>query len=153
MKKFILSFILFTLTFTPIVSANTGSTSSEHKVYITAPIPGPKCTAVIREGDKITPIVVETRPVWEREYECVVPQGISAFQLLFGSIVRWILLVASLLGVLAIAALGIAHAVAGGEDTEAKKFLKEWFINLIIGFAILFFFQAILYMAAPWIYQ
>ncbi len=43
-------------------------------------------------------------------------------------IVVWIIQIALLLGVLATAALGVAWGVAGGDDPEYKKKLKEWLI-------------------------
>lgn len=43
-------------------------------------------------------------------------------------IVVWIIRIALLLGVLAVAALGIAWGVAGGDDPEYKKNLKDWLV-------------------------
>jgi len=54
--------------------------------------------------------------------------------------------------VLAIAALGVAWAIAGDSDPEYKKKLKDWVINVMIGLIIVFFFTAILRFLAPWIY-
>lgn len=60
--------------------------------------------------------------------------------------------IAILLGVLVIAAFGIAWSVAGNDDAEYKRKLKEWCFNICIGLAILFFFSFILRFIAPWIF-
>lgn len=64
----------------------------------------------------------------------------------------WLMNLAILAGVLVIAAFGVAWSIAGNEDTEYKRKLKEWATNIIIGLAILFFFSQILRFLAPWIF-
>lgn len=93
-----------------------------------------------------------TKPITERMYICEHGKGIEGFQDVFKSMVQWIIYISILLGVLAIASLGIAWAVAGSENPAYKKFLKDWVINLIIGLIILFTFRYILGFLAPWIF-
>lgn len=88
----------------------------------------------------------------ERAYICTHASGLAGFQQVFAQIVRWIVNISLLLGVLAIAALGVAWAIAGSDDPAYKKFLKDWLVNLIIGLIILFMFRYILFFLAPWVF-
>lgn len=72
---------------------------------------------------------------------------------LFKKMMNWVVQIATLLRVLAIAALGVAWAVAGGDDPEYKKTLKDWVIGIMIGLVILFMFSYILRFLAPWIFE
>lgn len=66
-------------------------------------------------------------------------------------IVGYIIQIALLLAVLAVAALGIAWGVAGGDDPEYKRKLKEWLVGLIVGLILIYGFQYILGIFG-WIY-
>lgn len=66
-------------------------------------------------------------------------------------IVAYIIQIALLLGVLAVAALGVAWGVAGGDDPEYKRKLKEWLVGLIVGLILIYGFQYILGLFG-WIY-
>lgn len=90
--------------------------------------------------------------ITKRKYICTVPEWFAGIQSSFQQIIRWVVQIAILLGVVAIAALGIAWSVAGDWDPAYKKFLKEWLTGLIIGLLILFFFRYILLWVAPWIF-
>jgi len=81
-----------------------------------------------------------------------VKTGTAGFADTFSELTQWATMIAILLGVLAIAALGVAWAIAGDSDPEYKKKLKDWVINVMIGLIIVFFFTAILRFLAPWIY-
>lgn len=94
-----------------------------------------------------------TEKVYQRKYQCTSTKGLSGFMAMFRQIVQWIINVSIILGVLAIAALGIAWAVAGGDNPEYKKQLKDWVISLIIGLTIIFMFRYILGFLAPWIFK
>lgn len=95
----------------------------------------------------------ESVPVAKRKYKCTTYTGIKGFAKTFQDICGWVVRIGILLGVLAIAALGIAWAIAGDDDSEYKKKLKNWVVNLIIGLIILFAAPYILSFLGSWIYQ
>lgn len=66
-------------------------------------------------------------------------------------IVAYIIQIALLLGVLAVAALGVAWGVAGGDDPVYKSDLKKWLVGLIVGLILIYGFQYILGLFG-WIY-
>lgn len=139
------------------------------KVLVTEKVPWANCACAIpiwekedktQEGivdgfRKAGPLECKLDEVTKRPpaYICEHKAGLAGFQELFAKTVRWVIMICLLLGVLAIAALGVAWAMAGAEDSETKKFLKNWIINLIVGLIILFLFQPILKFLAPWVYQ
>lgn len=90
---------------------------------------------------------------YQKIYICEHGEGLQGFTNVFKGMIRWVLTISLLLGVLAIAALGVAWAVSGSQDTEYKTFIKKWLINLIIGLVILFTFRYILGFIAPWIFR
>ena len=123
--------------------------SASNRIIVTEPVPGGDCYC-IAEGQgngKMCTGRVETR-----KYECTVKTGMAGFATVFSEVTKWATMIAILLGVLATAALGIAWSVAGDDNPEYKKKLKDWVINVIIGLIIVFFFTAILRFLAPWIY-
>ncbi|PID84240.1 hypothetical protein CSB09_02105 [Candidatus Gracilibacteria bacterium] len=125
------------------------------KQYLTEPVIGADCKCVYRDDEgniHDENQLLCNQKVEKRLYKCTIPEGMAGFQSIFKSMVRWIAVIATLLGVLALVALGIAWAVTGGEDTEAKKFLKKWIQNIIIGLLILYTFGFILRFLAPWVY-
>lgn len=138
-------------------------------IFVTEMIPGGECECVKKstkdeEGRNITGLERAERaadgkscaakiPPQERLYQCKVEKGLKGFQGVIRVWIKWILNFATILGVLAIAALGVVWTTSGSENPEQKKFLKEWLIGLIIGLGIVFFFQFILRFLAPWIYN
>lgn len=125
------------------------------KTYTTEPVPWASCTCVAKdENGEVTHDIrkINCGSITKRLYECSIPEGSSGFQEIFKTMVRWIAIVATLLGVLALVALGIVWAMTGGTDSTAKKFLKEWIQNIIIGLLILYTFGFILKLLAPWVY-
>ncbi len=113
-------------------------------VITTAEIPGASCTCkdTVNSCNK-----VETR-----KYECIVQPGMTSFQKIIGSIIKWFVFIIMLLGVLAIVGAGIMMAF-GSDSEEYTKKAKGWAMNIIIGLIILFTFSYILKLIAPWIYQ
>jgi hypothetical protein len=87
-----------------------------------------------------------------RKYECIVQPWLIGFQNIFATIIRYLVNIVLLLGVLAIAGLGVAWSWAGWDDAKAKTALKKWGTNIIVWLIILFLFQYILRLLAPWIY-
>lgn len=152
----------------PATQTNDNNKNNIKKVILNEKIPGGNCECAKKKAETpkdskdildnyeilkwpacITDPNTGERPV----YICSHASGLSGFQQTLASVIRWVIMVCLLLGVLAIAALGVAWAMAGAEDSETKKFLKNWIINLIVGLIILFLFQPILKFLAPWVYQ
>ncbi|MBS9784200.1 hypothetical protein KGV55_02510 [Candidatus Gracilibacteria bacterium] len=129
------------------------SGSGETLTYVTEPVIGADCKCVVKNGSgEIVANPLMCGDITNRLYECKVPEGMAGFQSMFRAVIKWIAIVATLLGVLALVALGIAWAVSGGQDSKMKKDLKEWIQNIIIGLAILYTFGFILRFLAPWVY-
>ncbi len=135
-------------------STGSGSTGSgETLTYVTEPVIGADCKCVVKNGSgEIVANPLMCGDITNRLYECKVPEGMAGFQSMFRAVVKWIAIVATLLGVLALVALGIAWAISGGQDSKMKKDLKEWIQNIIIGLLILYTFGFILRFLAPWVY-
>lgn len=143
------------------------SESANIAVYTTEYLPGANCKCVKgADGKKPKPGPVNWAsiasvvwvcgsevPVNQRLYVCDgAKKGIGWFQELIKTWVQWILQFAMILGVMAIAALGVAWAMAWNENPEYKKFLKDWIVNLMIGLAIIFFYPHILSIFS-WIFK
>lgn len=114
---------------------------------------GATCQCVRKEekGEQTQYLVQEeqicTQKPQNRLYICEVPP----FTTLIQGIVNWIIQIALLLGVLATAALGVAWTIAGGDNPEYKKKLKDWLVGLIVGLILIYGFQYILGIFG-WIY-
>lgn len=134
--------------------ARSSITSKETTVvYTTEKVPGAKCECWTNGADgKFDKSKCSTN-ITERKYECTVGIGMSGFQSMLKNILTYFVRIVALLGVLAIVALGIAWAWAWGDDIKAKSKLKWWAVNIIVGMAILFFFEYILKFLAPSIFQ
>lgn len=138
--------------------------SKPKQVLVSEKVPGANCKCAVKapQNDKDAVngykpwTAVECAkeiPIYERAYICEHGRGLDGFSQTFAAIIRWVVQISLLLGTLAVAALGVAWAVAGGDNPAYKEGLKKWLINLIIGLTILFMFRYILGFLAPWIYQ
>ena len=123
--------------------AELNNASGDLKTITSEKVPGATCTC--QEGADCTK--VETR-----KYVCTSLKGLTGFQQVFAQIIRYVINIVLLLGVLAVAGLGVAWSFAGGDDIKMKSTLKKWAINIIIGLVILFMFGYILRFLAPWVY-
>lgn len=108
-------------------------------------VPGASCECIAEWGCYVD--------VAKRKYECTSGKGLSGFQRTFAEIIRYAINIVLLLGVLAVAGLGIAWSFAGGDDIKMKSTLKKWAINIIVWLIILFMFGYILRFLAPWVYE
>lgn len=126
-------------------ATTTSSTNSKITVITTEEIPGGGCVCKDEKNTKCDKI--ETR-----KYECTVTSGMSAFQGIMGTLIKWFIYIIMLLGVLAIVGAGIMMTF-GSDSEEYTKKAKGWAMNIIIGLVILFTFSYILKLLAPWIYQ
>lgn len=108
-------------------------------------VPGASCECIAEWGCYVD--------VAKRKYECTSGKGLSGFQRTFAEIIRYVINIVLLLGVLAVAGLGIAWSFAGGDDIKMKSTLKKWAINIIVWLIILFMFGYILRFLAPWVYE
>lgn len=152
MKKILLTFILSLSLFLSMGLVNAQT------VIVTEKVPGADCVCIqgVDAGWKIQYDATDLACRWAvtvRKYECTIETGLAGFQNMFATIIRWLVNIVMLAGVLAIVWLGIAWSLAGGDDAKAKSELKKWWMNILIGMIILFFFRYILQFLAPWIYK
>ncbi|MBP9779004.1 hypothetical protein KBD33_00105 [Candidatus Gracilibacteria bacterium] len=130
------------------------SGDSSITVFVTEMIPGAKCECVsMTPGNNPSARIIDCGDITTRKYQCTLEPGLSSFQKMFAGIIRYLIYIVLLLGVLALASLGVAWGWAGGDDVKMKTNLKKWGINIFAGLIILFLFQYILRFIAPWVYQ
>lgn len=126
-------------------SASAMQSGSDQIITLTSEkVPGATC--------ECADTVNKCNSVETRKYTCISGKGLSGFQQVFAQIIRYVINIVLLLGVLAVAGLGVAWSFAGGDDIKMKSTLKKWAINIIIGLVILFMFGYILRFLAPWVY-
>lgn len=144
------------------ITSNIAFAQEESKpsyIYTSEKVPGVDCQCVKTLAKGTTPEEIDeywttcSGDVTKRLYKCEQKTGLQGFMDLFRKMMKWVVQIAMLLGVLAIAALGVAWAVAWGDDPEYKKKLKDWVVGIMIGLIILFMFPYILRFLAPWIFQ
>jgi hypothetical protein len=152
MKKILLSLILIVMSCVSLSGSVYAAAATPTKVIVTEMIPGADCKcqwATASDGKTCaTSVSVE-----KRKYECEVKPGLAGFQQMLATIIKWFINIVMLCAVLAIVGLGIAWSFAGWDDAKAKTSLKKWWVNIMMGLIILFFFRYILQFLAPWIYK
>ncbi len=107
-------------------------------------VPGADCVCIAEWGCDTD--------VAKRKYRCTTGDGLAGFQVVFAKLIRFVVNMVLLLGVFAVAWLGIAWTFAGADDVKAKSTLKTWAINIIVWLVVLFLFREILLFLAPWVY-
>lgn len=138
------------------------SDSSKITVITTEQIPGANCTCIADWASRTEDVNGNTlsqgsgeaacNNITTRKYSCEVTSGMTAFQGIMGTLIKWFIYIIMLLGVLAIVGAGIMMAF-GSDSEEYTKKAKGWAMNIIIWLVILFTFSYILKLLAPWIYQ
>lgn len=116
------------------------------ETFTSEKVPGATCTCFPDWWETCTGDVAK------RKYKCTTWAGVVGFQLVFAKMIRYVVNIVLLLGVLAVAGVGIAWTFAGGDDIKLKTTIKGWAINIVVGVIILFMFAYILKFLAPWVY-
>lgn len=172
MKKYILFILLFfsgLIPLSPLSAAwetttwESTSSMADHTstVVVTEIVPGTDistCKCLLTNGEwSDTPMTKDWQKTCEtniakKKYKCEMKWGMESFTKIFSGMIRWIVNISMLLAVLALVVMGILWSTTGA-DSDKVKAVKWWFINILIGLLILFFFRAILGFLAPWVYK
>ncbi len=142
------------ITWSPVSGWGGNTPKKDSMVIVTEIIPGADCRCDVDWDPNYAQkwACTSKTPVPERKYRCYIPPGFSSFQMILAEIIRYVVYTSMLLGVLALTVMGILWSIAGADEPKVKA-MKGWFINIIIGLTILFFFRIILSFLAPWIFQ
>lgn len=132
-----------------------GTATKTTTVIVTEDIPGANCTCIGTQSTDGLTWPPRQNYCWDpatRKYRCEVKSGFASFQEILAAMIKWIVFISALLGVLSLAVLGVMWSLSGADSEKTKK-VKWYFINILVGLTILFFFRYILAFLAPWIYK